>query len=267
MPIIPDVATVAFQVVNFLVLSVLLYYLLFRPIMRKAQARAAEREHLARKLAQEQAEATRLRAEWEARLARAEEEAAAIFTRVEERAEIDRLRLLHSAQAEAEHIMVEAYADARRSQQLASNEFREELLETVLEVSGSVIGKVLPPEMHDLLVQRLSDRIRELGRSEMQRVEAFRRALGDRIPTAHIATARPLSSEQQGALARIFTALADRHVNLELKTEPTLVAGVRVRLGDLMVDSSITGQLAELHDLVSRALKEHTQDGAAENPA
>jgi F0F1-type ATP synthase delta subunit len=105
-------------------------------------------------------------------------------------------------------------------------------------------------------VQQLSDRIWELGRSEMERVETFRRSLGDRTPTAYVTTARPLSPEQQGLLARTFTALADRHVNLELKTDPALAAGIRVRLGDTIVDHSIAGQLADLRESVSTALKE-----------
>ncbi|HEC33475.1 MAG TPA: hypothetical protein ENI37_02025, partial [Chloroflexi bacterium] len=53
-----------------------------------------------------------------------------------------------------------------------------------------------------------------------------------------------------------FTALADRHVNLELKTDPALAAGIQVRLGDTLVDNSIGGQLAEMREAVSQALRE-----------
>jgi len=251
-----DVWTIVFQIINFLVLAAALYYLLFRPVMRGVKERAAEKERLARELAQERDEAARLRAELEARLAHAGEEAAAIAATAQEQAEAERRALLQEAQVEVERILVEAHADARRLQQQAVDESHDDLLDAILEISGWVIGRATPPEVHDALIQQLCDRIWELGRSEMDRVETFRRSLGDRTPTAYVTTARPLSPEQQGLLARTFTALADRHVNLELRTDSTLAAGIRVRLGDTLVDNSIGGQLAEMREAVSQALKE-----------
>jgi len=251
-----DVATIAFQILNFLVLAALLYYVLFRPVMRNMKERAAEREQLARQIAEDRQEAARLRAELEARLTHADEEAAAIIATAREQAEAERPALLEEAHAEVERILVEAHADANRLRQQTADDFHDDLLDAILEISGQVIGRVSPPELHDALVQQLNDRIWELGRSEMERVETFRRSLGDRDPTAYVTTARPLSPEQRGLLARTFTALADRHVNLELKTDPALAAGIRVRLGDTLVDHSIGGQLDELRETVSKALEE-----------
>jgi len=252
-----DFATIAFQIINFLVLAGLLYYFLFRPVMRRAQARAAEKERLAHETSQEREEATKLRVELEARLARVEEETAALIARAQEQAEVERATLLQEAQVEVERILAEAHADAHRLRQQAVDDFHAELVDAILEISGSMIGHAAPPEVHDVLIQQLNERIWDLGRSEMERVETFRRSLGERTPTAHVTTARPLSPEQQGLLARTFTALADRHVNLELKADPALAAGIRVRLGDMVVDNSIAGRLDELHEAASQALKEH----------
>jgi F-type H+-transporting ATPase subunit b len=251
-----DIWTVAFQIVNFLALAGLLYYFLFRPVTRSMKARAAEKEQLAREIAQDREAAAQLQAELEARLAHAEEEAAAIIARAQEQAEADRRALLQEAEEEIERVLAEAHADAHRLRSQAAGDFQAELLDAILEVSGQVIGQAAPPEVHDALIQQLSDRIWEMGRSEMERVEAFRRSLGERAPTAYVTTARPLSPEQQGLLARTFTALADRHVNLDVSTDPTLAAGMQVRLGDFVVDNSISGQLAELRDGVSQALEE-----------
>ncbi len=251
-----DVATIAFQVINFLILAAALYYLLFRPMMRRVKERAADKERLAQDLAQECQKAEESRAELEARLANAEAEAAAIVSEARQRAEAERGALLKEAQSEVERILVEAHSDAHRMRQQATDEFHEELLDAILEISGSVIGRVAPPEVHDAMVQELSDRIWEMGRSEMAQVETFRRTLSERAPTVSVTSARPLSPEQQGLLARTFTALADRHVNLELRTDPALAAGVRVRLGDTLIDHSIGGQLTELREDVSAALEE-----------
>jgi F-type H+-transporting ATPase subunit b len=256
-----DIWTVAFQIINFLALAGLLYYFLFRPVTRNMRERAAEGERVNREIAQNREDAAQLRAELEARLAHAEEEAATITAKARKQAEADRKALLQEAQEEVERILVEAHADAQRLRSQAVDDFHDELLDVILEISSQVIGQAAPPEVHNALIQQLSDRIWELGRSEIARVEAFRRSLGERVPTAYVTSAQPLSPEQQGLLARTFTALADRNVNLELSTDPTLAAGMRVRLGDFIVDNSIAGQLAELQKAVSDALRERLVHG------
>ena len=250
-----DMATIAFQIINFLALAALLYYFLFRPVMRNMKKREAEKEQLARESAREREEAANLHAELEERLVHAEEEAAAIIVKAQGQAEADRKALLQEVHAEAERLLVEAHTDAHRLRQQAVEDFHDDLLDAILEISGQAIGRAAPAEVHDALVQQLNDSIWELGRTEMQRVEAFRRSVGDRTPAAYVTTARPLSPEQQGLLARTFTALADQHVNLEVRTDAALAAGIRVRLGDTLVDNSIGGQLADLRESVSTTLR------------
>jgi F-type H+-transporting ATPase subunit b len=255
-----DFATIAFQIANFLALTALLYYFLFQPVMSRVKERRAEKERLAREMAQGREEAEKLRAELEARLAEAEEEADEIIAEAQKRAEEERAALLEETHEEVERILAEAHTDAHRLHRQAVEQFHEELLDAILDISGQVIGRIAPPEVHDKLAQQLNDRIWELGRSDMKRVETFRLSLGDRAPTAYVTSARDLSSEQQGELARTLTALADRHVNLELKTDASLAAGLQVRLEDIVVDSSIAGQLDELRDKVTEALKERMRN-------
>ena len=249
-----DPLTIIWQIVNFLLLATALYFVLFRLVMRSMKEREAEKERVARETAQDQQEAERLRAALEDRLASVEEEAATIVARAKEQAEMERTALLQEAEAEAERILTEAHANADRLGKQTISEFEGELLDTIMSISGQVIGQASPPEIHDGLVQQLSDRIWEMGRTEMSQVETLRRALGDREPTVHVTTARELTTEQQGLLARTFTALADRHVNLEVTVEPALAGGLRVRLGDMVVDNSIADRLEALRENVSRSL-------------
>lgn len=251
-----DIATILFEVFNFVVLSFLLYLFLFRPVTKKVKERAAEKERLMQEIEQERQEAVRLRQELEARLAALEQEADAILTQAHERAELEHDELLRAARAEVERILVEARTDAYRIQQQALEDSYQQLVDAVLAVSGQLVRRTAPPSLHQTLVEQLNERIWELGRTEIQRVEAFRRSLGERTPVAHVTTVQPLAPEQQAQLARTLTALADHHVNLELKIDPSLVAGIRVRLGDMIIDNSIGGQMAELRESVLRALKE-----------
>ncbi len=256
MAIVPHIPTVVFEIINFLALTALLYYLLFRPAMRRVEEHAAEKERLAQELEANRQAAAQARAEWEARLAHADQEAAEILAQAKAQAEAERADLLNETQAEVERILAEAQVDIHRLRVRAMEEFSAELLDVILEVSGSLIERVAPADLHDALVQQLNDRIWELGRSEMQRVEMLRRSLGDRTPTVAVQTARPLTTAQQGALVRTFTALADRNVNLEVRVVAALGIGLNVRIGDLVVDNSIAGKLAQLRDDAVKELKE-----------
>lgn len=256
----PDLQTILFQILNFLVLAWLLNTFVFKRTMRNVRQRAAEKAEMMRQLEQDQEAAAAARAELEARLAAIESEARALMTKAREDSEAERLALLRETQGEVERVLVEAHADAYRVRKQAMDEFHEELLHTILYISGSVVAQLATDEMQARLVKQLTDRIWELGRSEMQRVENFRRSLGERTPTAYVTTARPLTPELQGLLARTFSALADRNVNLDIKVDPALAVGIQVRLGDVIVDSSVAGQLEALREGVAQTLREHVVD-------
>lgn len=251
-----DLATIIFQIINFVVLAAILNRFLFQPILRQAAQRAAERERLVKELKEERQAVAALRADLEQKQAQLDEEKDKCVALIHEEAEADRAELLKEARAEAERMLVEAQADGYRVRQQAVDDFHEQMVEAILDISAQITGRSAPPAVHDALVQGLSDRIREMGRAEMERVEAVRRSLGDREATAYVASARELSIEQEALLARTLTALADRHVNIELNIAPNLAAGLRVRLGDTVIDNSLAGQLGELREQVSSALRE-----------
>ena len=251
-----DAATVVFQVINFAILAALLYWLLFKPMTKAVQERAQKAEGLTRELERERQAASLRRAELDEALSRSDEETANALVLAREEAAAERAELLRDTKAEVEQILVEAQVDARNIRRQAIETFDTDLVNAILDISGTVIRNTAPSQVHDSLIKQVSDHIWELGRTDIQRVEAFRRSLGEREPTAHITTANSFTLEQRGLMARTFTALADRHVNLDVRVDPKLVAGVHVRIGDIIVDSSIAGQMNELHDRAMSALRE-----------
>ncbi len=259
-----DFATIAFQIANFLILSVVLYYVLFRPAMRRVKEHAVEKERLTRELEEERQEAEQLRAQLDARLSDAREEADQIIAEAQQQAEIERDRMLDDVEREARRVLAEAQEDAQQLRRRAVDDFHDELLAAILSTSAQVINQVAPPEVHAALIQELTGRIWEMGRSEMERVEAFRKSLGQRTPTAYVTTARSLSREQQAEIARTLSALADQNVDLEIEVDPSLGAGIQIRLVDVVVENSIAGRLDELRGTVVDALQEYAAEEEAE---
>ncbi len=256
----PDLQTFIFEVLNFLALAWLLNRFVFKPTMAKVRQRAAEKAEMLHRMEEEQQAIAALEGELTQRLDSIEDEAREFMSKAREDSEAERQALLHETQTEVERLLVEAHADAYRIRKQALDEFREELLHTILYISGSAIAQLATDEMQANLVKQLTDRVWEMGRTEMRRVENFRHSLGERTPTAYVKTARPLSHDLQGLLARTFSALADRNVNLDIKVDPALAVGIQVRLGDSILDNSVAGQLENLRDGVAKTLQEHVVD-------
>ena len=249
-------ATILFEIVNFLALLALLYWFVFRPVMERVQRRAEEKERILREAQEDRQQAAEALKQVEQRLANVEEEAAEIVTKARENAQKERQAILENAERDAREIQRLAEADARRLKRQTLADFHDQLRDTILGVSGQVIHNVAPDELHRQMVQALNDRVWQMGQKDMQRVETIRRSLGERSPTAEVITARPLSSEQQAALVRTFSALADRNVGLVQEVDPDLYIGARVRLGDVVTDHSIAGQLDALRERVDRLLED-----------
>lgn len=251
-----DISTILWQAFNFLVFAALLYRFLFRPMSARIKACAAEKEQLQQELLADREAAAALRMEFEMRMASTEEEADAIIETAKNRAELDRAALMQEVQAEVEHILTEAQVDAYRLRRQAVDEFHEDLLRAVLDVSALTVGRVSPEQLQDALLKQLNDSVWELGRADMERVELLRRSLGARTPVVIARTAKPLTAEQQGQLVRTFTALADRNITLDLKVDPELGLGMSVRIGDFVLDNTIAGKLGAMHEEVLDTLKE-----------
>jgi len=255
-----DWATIAFQIINFLVLAGALYYFALRPTMERVRERREQKRETMKQIQEDREQAEALREKLEGRLSEAQEEADEIVAEAHKQVEAERQQMLDEVEKDIEEMLVDAREDVEQMRLQAVDEFHDELIDAVCDISVEVIRQAAPPQVHDAMLRQLTDRIWEMGREEMGRVQAFRQSLGERTPTARVMTAKPLSSEQQGQLARTLTALADRNVDIEMEMNPDLAAGMRVRLGDIVVDNSIVGRLRELREETSHALKERLSD-------
>jgi F-type H+-transporting ATPase subunit b len=241
-----DPVTVVLEILNFLVLSVGLYFLLFRPVLRRVEARAAEKARIESEMNRKLEEAEALRAEAERRLSELDGEINRLLDQAREQIERERRQMLEGIRFEAEQARQDAEADIQRLQKQELKEFNRYVVNTLIALSGEMIEKIAPPEVHDRLVQEANDYVWKFGKEKPREVETLRRSLGERTPTVNIVSARALRPDQQRMLAKTFHALTDRNVNFELETDPHLYGGVRVRVGDILIDNSILAQLERI---------------------
>lgn len=127
-------------------------------------------------------------------------------------------------------------------------------LETRIATAEATFGKLVGPKVLNLIRLMLRrGRIQELPRlaAEFRRLDDERQG----IARASVTSTLPLEPDEVSALKERLASSTDRRVELDLKVDPSLLGGLVVRLGDLLVDGSVRSRLERLRNrLVSGAL-------------
>lgn len=249
-----DWTTILFEMLNFTVLAWLLNRFVFQPVLTNVRLQAAEKEKLLLEIEDAQTAAQKDQSEWHDRLASIEAEGERLIKEAVETARKEHQTIVQAAHAEADKFLQRSQQELKQRESAAVRQHQEEVLETIMLVSRQVIQNGSPPSVHDDLVEQINSQIWDLGSSDIAQVNAVRASLIDTEPIVYIQSAVPLTPPQMQRLAQTFAALVDRSVQLEQKTDPDLGAGLRVRVGDLMIENSLADQLDTLRATVSQQL-------------
>ncbi len=251
-----DFVTILFQVANFVILAAALYFLLFKSMLKKAENRKKEAEAIRQETLENLEESKRVRATAEEYLNNVERKIDEYIDKAKSEIEINHQQILEETKAKADVIFKQRQDDAIRMQKKTIENFQKEILNTIQEISLQTLQFTTPDDIHHLLVQQMNERVWELGKNEMRRVETIRKSLADREPVLAVETAKALTKEEKAGIIRTFSALADKNVKLDLKTNESLVAGLRIRLGDFIVDHSLASKLQEISEKSFKKLEE-----------
>jgi ATP synthase F1 delta subunit len=72
------------------------------------------------------------------------------------------------------------------------------------------------------------------------------------VVRAEATTAVPLTDDQRARLTAVLARVTGRRVVLDERVDPDVLAGVRVRVGDRLIDGSAAGRLQRLRDELLR---------------
>jgi len=249
-----DWATLLFQIINFVVLVVGLGYFLFRPLRRKLSERGQVIADTLQRARDQEAEARELREQWEERMRGAEQQAEDILHRAHVAATQRAADLLEETRTRIDRLTDEMRADLYRHRDEVVAQHYDEILDAIIDVSGSTVRSVTTRRTHDDLVTNFCASVYQMPQEE---VNEFRRVMAERVPHAFVTTPVALTQDQTKTLADTLSSLIDRHVELQVSIEPELVAGIQVRLADRLIDNSVRHHLNRIRnrvrqDLVSR---------------
>lgn len=139
--------------------------------------------------------------------------------------------------------------------EVTRNEQIEELLsgalapETMSQTFIAVCGEQLDDAGQNLIkVMAENGRLRVLPEVLQQFIEL--RASLEAIAEVEVTSATPLSEDQQAKIAAAMEKRLSRKVKLNCKIDKSVLAGVVIRAGDMVIDGSVRSRLERLADVL-----------------
>jgi F-type H+-transporting ATPase subunit b len=234
-----DPWTLAFQLLNFAVLALVLFRLLFKPVRKIMTERAAQVQAALDAADTARAEAEAIRAGLALEQKRVGELRAEMLEKLQAEIEENRQRRLAGVAAEAQELHERGRAVLESEGRKADEELRERALRSVIGYAATLLSDVADVEIQRALLRRLPAAFAEAG--------AELAGLNNHGATVSVAveSAFALTVEETAALR----ALVEKSVpvaTLTATVEPLLLAGVRLRAAGRLYDFSLRGQLDAL---------------------
>jgi len=117
--------------------------------------------------------------------------------------------------------------------------------EQVFGVVTGIVGNDLSPKLRNLLSTVIDNgRLAVLPEIASQ----FRMLVNDRggVADAQVVSAFPLDAAQQDKLAKVLEKRFGRQLKVSVAVDPTLIGGVRVTVGDEVLDTSVVARLEQM---------------------
>jgi F0F1-type ATP synthase membrane subunit b/b' len=170
-----------------------------------------------------------------------------------EKSRVQILKEAHEAQekvvAAARKQSEEILAQANRSRETILGEIEQRIETRAAELAGELVAEVLPREVGEEIHVKWVDELLKNGLSELGRLR-----LPADLARAEVAAAYPLRAEQKRSLQKILKERTGRDLEILETAEPPLLAGLRVKLGSVVIDGSLQSRIREAGRHAQRAV-------------
>ena len=117
------------------------------------------------------------------------------------------------------------------------------------EAKKKVLGDIMPEQLsgsvHNFIMLLLDKRRESLLKEISKEFTAMSNAKQD-IVEAEVTVAYPLSSEQEAKLVDKLSKSTGKTVKIQTKIDKSIVGGVVVKMGDKLIDGSVTSKIKSL---------------------
>ena len=234
-----DPWTLGFQLLNFAVLLLVLFRLLFKPVREIMAKRAAQVQAALDAAEKAHAEAAEIKAGLVLEQERVGTLRAEMLEKLQAEIEENRQRRLAGVTAEAQGLLDRGRAVLESEQRKADEELRERARRSVTGFAAALLTDLADQELHRALLRKLPAAFAGAG-AEL----AGLNTAGEPAPMA-VESAFALTDEESAGLLSLLGKIVPVS-ELTATTDPSLLAGVRLRAADRLFDYSLRGQLDAL---------------------
>lgn len=227
------------QIISFLVMVVILRAWAYKPILKMLEDR---RNRIAQGLedARVAAEA-RANAEKEAEevLTKAQQDTAARVREATERAEEATREIKVEAEKDAAEIRQAAKAEAEQAKTQALGELRGQVAALAIAAAQKLIGEALDEKRQHALIEEFFSGVKE-GKVTLLEGEPLAGA------NAEVTSALPLTADEQDTVRSEIVGRMGSGATISFRVDPSILGGLVIRVGDKLLDSSVSGKLQGL---------------------
>lgn len=232
------------QIISFLVMVVILRAWAYKPILKMLEDR---RNRIAQGLEDARVAAdARANAEKEAEevLTKAQQDAAVRVREATERAEEATREIKAEAESDAAEIRQAANAEAEQAKNQALGELRGQVAALAIAAAQKLIGEALDEKRQHALIEEFFSGVKE-GKVTLLEGEALAGA------NAEVTSALPLTTDEQDTVRSEIVERMGSGATISFRVDPGILGGLVIRVGDKVLDSSVSGKLQGLRQSLS----------------
>ena len=237
-----NLSTLLLQVANFLIMVFILTRFLFKPLKEVLDKRTSQVTWAIDEAEKATREAEKARLEYDKKHGNVSAEIAALKN--EARIVIDETRqqMLKEAYEEIEAMRARAQEETEQQRAEALRLHRGKIGELVTTLIQRMMKDVLNPQLHQAYLDAFLDQLR------LVQLDGRISNNGEETVPAELITTIPLAQENERRVAATLETAVSQPVDLICRVDPDLIAGAMVRLGDMLIDGSLQGQLQQLRN-------------------
>lgn len=228
------------QIIGFIIMVLVLQAWVFGPI---GNLLAQRRETIAKGLEDARvASEARANAEEEAEQIKAEaqSQASEIVRAASERADAAAVDIRNAAEAEAAKIRSEAALDAEREKERLLADLRPQVVALAMAAAQKLIGEALDEKRQHQLLKEFFSGVKS-GDVVVLEGKAVSGA------SAEVTSAVTLTEEEQETIKKDLLSEVGAQT-VTFRVDPRILGGLVIKVGDRVLDGSVSGQLAELRE-------------------
>jgi F-type H+-transporting ATPase subunit b len=238
-----DLVSLIWQIVAFAVLIFLLNRMLFRPIRKTLDERSERIRTSMEEAERVKQQVLRADEEYEARIEEANRESLEILGQAREEAREERERIVSEAEAEAQQRRADAQSQIELERRDMLRDARQQVAGLAVLAASRIIDENLDAERNRRLAEQhvadLNEPLNELNR-------ALGSFAGATVTAVQVRSAMALAEDLQDQIRGRVTAIFGEDIEILFSTDPALMGGFILQVGDQVVDLSVVRKLNDL---------------------